>query len=425
MAHTSSGEGGQDYLFFQIGRRIWQGFFLLAVLGLTLWLPKNFFMGNIWREWDYFVSASILAAICMIVLYVIGFRAKRELFVNFHISLGTLTILMLVFEMTIRVWDHFDPIFRPPKLEDYIELKGNEQSYSPYKPNSSGATHGNPVRINSLGFRGPEISIPKPGNSFRIIVLGDSYTFGQGVAESEIYTSLLGKKLSARYQGKRIEVINLGVMGVPAIYEMNLLHRLGSLLEPDFFMIGFVSNDVREGNWIPDAERLRWALPIPQSLKNLIISYFKSFRWLTEKYDEFLRNLGVRPDGVTSLGSAYDPDSEEWSRFVGSYENIIGWTREHGIAPPLVGLLLPAAHFYGDDWIQMGPQAAETYRRFNQVEHTLLKMGFHTINYLPYFQRENRRDMTVSKWEGHPNALAHSLYAEGFFDSIVGLDLIH
>src|SRR2546430_1564409 len=49
------------------------------------------------------------------------------------------------------------------------------------------------VKINSLGMRDREYSVEKPKGTYRILVLGDSYTFGSGVQADETYAKLLEK----------------------------------------------------------------------------------------------------------------------------------------------------------------------------------------------------------------------------------------
>jgi len=63
-------------------------------------------------------------------------------------------------------------------------------------------TWGNPVVNDSFGFREREFAIPKPDNVFRIMVLGDSLTWGAGLAVEERYTNRLEKYLNERLKGK-------------------------------------------------------------------------------------------------------------------------------------------------------------------------------------------------------------------------------
>lgn len=72
-------------------------------------------------------------------------------------------------------------------------------------------------RINAAGYRGPERSPwPDPG-MFRIVVLGDSTTFGLGVCWSETYAALLQREL------RGVEVLNFGVEGFSAFQGEKLL----------------------------------------------------------------------------------------------------------------------------------------------------------------------------------------------------------
>jgi hypothetical protein len=100
---------------------------------------------------------------------------------------------------------------------------GNLEVYDPdprlywrLKPNQNCFTKVNhePVRINSLGTRGPEFQSSKPAQTFRILSLGDSRTFGWGLTEDETYSARLGHLLQEKFgTGRRVEVINAGVNG--------------------------------------------------------------------------------------------------------------------------------------------------------------------------------------------------------------------
>ena len=64
--------------------------------------------------------------------------------------------------------------------------------------------------INSEGFRGPEFMKNKPDNTYRIIAVGESTTFGTGVTYENTWPIILEKKLQNLSKSKNIEVINTG-----------------------------------------------------------------------------------------------------------------------------------------------------------------------------------------------------------------------
>jgi hypothetical protein len=104
-----------------------------------------------------------------------------------------------------------------------------------------------PVRTNAAGFRGPALPGAKPAGVYRIVVLGDSFTFGFGVRERQAWPARLAALLDARTGGApRVEVVNLGIPGTgPRDYLWHLAHT-GLALEPDLVVIGFFANDVND-----------------------------------------------------------------------------------------------------------------------------------------------------------------------------------
>jgi lysophospholipase L1-like esterase len=410
-------------------RTFWRITFYIYSIGFAYWLIKNLLIGNYVGQIKYFLPASLFLLLLALGVFLLAFRSNDEWFSNFNLSFVGIVLPLTICEAGIRVADRLDPIFRPVYLEDRLLYKGkDQQSFSPYRPGSIGSTHGYAVRINAWGFRGAEWTATKPANTFRILVLGDSLTFGQGVEESAVYTSMVEKALLSRFPGQKVEVINTGVQGYSAVDEMNLLNKIGDLLKPDLVLVGFYENDLRDGPQLTEKDRNRWAIPFPDNIKETITSHSKLLMWLSMKFDQALLTAGIRSDDSVDLTEqAYNVNSEEWKQFVSAYRQMYQWTRTHHIPPPLVGLFLVTPYFdpQRNDFIRMTPDIAVQVRHVKQVQQALGDMGILTVDYLPLFQRHNKQNMMVSKWDGHPNALAHRLYAEGFVDSIISLQLVH
>ena len=97
--------------------------------------------------------------------------------------------------------------------------------------------------VSSQGLRNPEVVIPKPKNRKRILVLGDSVTFGTSVSREEAYPAQLEEILSAAAE-EPIEVINAGVSGYSPFNQLQYYKTRGRQFEPDIVVVGFCMNDV-------------------------------------------------------------------------------------------------------------------------------------------------------------------------------------
>ena len=94
-----------------------------------------------------------------------------------------------------------------------------------------GCTH------NSEGCRGGEFSETKPEGVFRIICIGDSYTYGGGVKDEETYPIRLEARLRHRPGARApVEVINLGVQGYSIRQMRMLLDRVAARYRPDLII---------------------------------------------------------------------------------------------------------------------------------------------------------------------------------------------
>ncbi|WP_404307318.1 SGNH/GDSL hydrolase family protein [Neorhodopirellula lusitana] len=109
-------------------------------------------------------------------------------------------------------------------------------------PNWRASTHGSSLTINSKGLRDREYAYEKPTSVKRILVLGDSFAWGYGVSDKEIFTEVLETRLEQ--SPTTWEVINAGVSGWGTDQEYLYLLDEGFRYEPDIVVLAmFVVND--------------------------------------------------------------------------------------------------------------------------------------------------------------------------------------
>jgi lysophospholipase L1-like esterase len=97
-------------------------------------------------------------------------------------------------------------------------------------------------QYNSHGFADIEFSEQKEEDVYRVLVIGDSFTYGYGNLANETYPKLLEKKLNARSK-KRYELYNLGLSGLGTYLEYGVLAEVAVDLDPDMIIVGFFMND--------------------------------------------------------------------------------------------------------------------------------------------------------------------------------------
>lgn len=101
-----------------------------------------------------------------------------------------------------------------------------------------------PVRTNTCAMRGVEQHVTKEPDAFRIALLGDSFAFGWGVDQGEIFASVLERILNEKAEGRRkIEVLNFGVPGYSTFQEVAVFRERALEFSPDAVLVYFIEND--------------------------------------------------------------------------------------------------------------------------------------------------------------------------------------
>jgi lysophospholipase L1-like esterase len=97
------------------------------------------------------------------------------------------------------------------------------------------------VRINALGFRGPEVT-PVPPGGRRVLLLGDSQAAGFEVAEDQTYAALTARQLSAAL-GAPVQVENGGIRGYGTDQSLLWYEEHLRALHPDLVVFHATGND--------------------------------------------------------------------------------------------------------------------------------------------------------------------------------------
>ncbi len=116
---------------------------------------------------------------------------------------------------------------------------------------------GKRLSTNSRGLRGAaEHDYEGPAAEKRIVVLGDSFTFGEEVSDDETYAAQLARLLPD------VEVLNLGVHGYGHDQMLLYLREEGVKYRPDLVLLGFLPDDM-ERNLLGfrDYAKPRFVLP--------------------------------------------------------------------------------------------------------------------------------------------------------------------
>ncbi|RME26088.1 MAG: hypothetical protein D6798_07350 [Deltaproteobacteria bacterium] len=129
---------------------------------------------------------------------------------------------------------------------------------------SRGLDHRVPLRINSVGVRGPE---PGEKRGERWLAIGDSFTLATQVAEADTFEQRLAALLSA--PDARVEVFNAGVDGYSTWQATGRYTRLDGTLQADGALLTFfLGNDLQDNErfpmLLPDARRHPEGVPIPR-----------------------------------------------------------------------------------------------------------------------------------------------------------------
>ncbi len=265
----------------------------------------------------------------------------------------------------------------------------------------------------------------KEPDTFRIIVLGDSFTFGEGVYDPEdLYTALLQRRLNQRYRDVykniKIEVVNLGVGGFTTLNELEFLMDTGIKFQPNMVILQFLSNDTeRSAKRYARLDTIKEFKVRMELLGNnavhawlLAHSYFYAF--LNDKY-RMLQYIYKIP-----LNHGFKDEYPGWIQCQQALRYMTAFCVQHNLGRPVM-VVFP--FFIPGRWnAQNFPERVA----HEKIAEAAARFGFYVLDLLPLYldTGRNLRSFWALPLDQHPNEEAHAMAAAALEEFLVAYNII-
>lgn len=302
------------------------------------------------------------------------FRIARRRRRRMRMAAGAIAVLVafLVSEIVFRVFNIRPPPSPQPAVADYLAVNNT---------------------LNAWGLREPWDSLPEDDHRLRIVFLGDSIVYGDGIEREETFCYLLEGMLASSWPGG-VRTINMGFWGTAPARQLDEYLRLRDVLTPDVVVQVVYPNDLGinlryrlndiyrlrdDGQWVGE-----WSYVLRYAERQIrywmvwkrTIDYFRGGRDSAERAaagEKFRTDVAVCKSAVEQSGAAYALVLFPW--LVRLDDN-----------------LLPDVH--------------------NAMREFASQLDVPYLDLLEVFTGRDAETLRVSPANEHPNALGHRLAAE-------------
>ena len=341
----------------------------------------------------FLVQVALLVAAVLSVRFAIATRERRLLLV---VNLLLLGLALVAAELILRT----DNLQRAIGGLKYIEI-------------DRAISRAHVKQQNSLGFTDRERTTKRAGEVYRIAILGDSFVWGDGLADlSAVWSHLIERRLIETF-GNRVEVMSWGKRGWSTYSQLNFLKGDGKEFDIDLLIIGYVSNDPhipgksmprRMFVWDKVAQR---AVPFVKNVMHLVattsnnllysLPYFHNWgydAWKRELYSE--DNMRRYEQVLASLQRLLEERQVE-------YLFVITPTMQDPNYTTQFESLLERFERLGIPWLDLRPVLVSRYG--------------------DYSPSRVRRELWANPANGHPSEALHEMYAQETLRYLMSTDM--
>lgn len=278
-------------------------------------------------------------------------------------------------------------------------------------------------KINDKGFRDSlVVAYKKNLERKRIVIIGDSFTFGHGVEETERYGNRLKEKLG------NVDMINLGVSGYSTAQQYLTLKNEGFKYQPDLVILGLYMSNINRNldtvsrpflsfngdSLVPVNVPINYKAALTVSDEQpytygWLETHLKSVQIIEERLNYLMRRIDPLPQ--------YEDGQVGWLLLKKIIKEMNDRCKKRDC--DLVVILIPNQGFYGgtlEYWTSKKP--------FEQMIRFTKEENIPCINLLPTlseYTKNHSLNSILIKGDGHWNALGHMLVADYIYQELTNI----
>ena len=320
--------------------------------------------------------------------------------------IGFVLLVFVVVEQSYRFYASGTDAFFPERfnsynqlmLTDLIELSPHPEVYYQLKPGLDRLFRGKALQTNSAGLADTEYSREKPADTFRVAVIGSSWTMATGVQPDGSWHRVLERRLADAYPDKNIEIISFAVEMYGLRELVGTVRHRALAWNPDLLLVS-VTAYTAYMRWDDPASNP----PLPEPTTPMLQSY------LLRAIDARL-GTGIFPRSIEQRPTVGNDMALYNSQVVRAFGEIGSVARDAGV-PTLIM------------WLSFNHPGQE-------LEPMMTEAAAQTgVHYFPAYrllmgEQSFFRDGRVSRLDKHPNAESQARIADGLLQELTDKQLL-
>ena len=317
------------------------------------------------------------------------------------LGLATAAMLLAAAEISVRVFDPFGISHFEESSKLWLDYVSDPLLVFRLPPHTRKTYQGVMISTNALGFRDREIERKQDGE-LRILLLGDSITFGYGVSDEETYGRKLESILTSEL-GRKVRTVNAGMGGFNTVQEAAFLENQAAAIDPDVVSLLYLPNDIDSN--IPPFHPGEAIYGNASKVTRILLEKSWLFRLAvfasTEPEPKRLAELGIRGRGAKDSLTAL--------------ARIAALCRQRRV---------PFETFFYREKEESGAGARFIDELFSQVSRVGVENGFLVTDVRPWWGNRDWRSLTNSVVDWHPNARGHDVLASGIATVLLSREVL-
>jgi lysophospholipase L1-like esterase len=220
-----------------------RGFALFLIALFLVWLFKRYEL-IVLTDNDGALFVILGLVICLVYFFLVVLKNRKQMKLSGVMLIFLFLCLMTAFEFALR-YSPLNQRLTPMRTGENFR-PDNALFFVPrdFFVAADGQGQGEPFILTGLNFRSGIPEKPKPEGRFRIMVMGGSNVWGDGIDNpKDVFSARLEKILKERHPDRDIEVINAGMKGY-ILFQLKLMLELYALdYQPDLIILYANRND--------------------------------------------------------------------------------------------------------------------------------------------------------------------------------------